>query len=369
MKRLTVHTAEKAQQYPILIAPDLIKNASLWHLYCSAPHIAIITNETVAPLYLSSLKAALTDKKVIDIILLDGECHKNLATYQHILTTLLEAHLGRDGLLIALGGGVINDITGFVAATYQRGICWITFPTTLLAQVDAAVGGKTGVNHACGKNMIGAFYPPQAVLMDTATLSTLPPREFSAGLAEVIKYALIYDISFLSWLEQHMDAVLRKEKISLENMIMNCCRYKSEIVCADEREQGMRALLNFGHTFGHALETITAYRHWLHGEAVAIGMRMAAELSEMRGLISADEKARVIALLQRAHLPTVIDIQLNFNDIYQTLFLDKKVRAGQLRFVLLSGLGQAHVVDDVTETEIFAVIAASRSENESFARF
>ena len=342
MQTLYVHTP--GHSYPIHIGFRLFDNLA----ELIRPHIggkaAIISNQTVAPLYLAPVKAACQQLgiNVCDIILPDGEQYKNSESLQQIYTGLLQHHADRRTTILALGGGVIGDLTGFAAATYQRGIPFIQIPTTLLSQVDSSVGGKTGINHPLGKNMIGAFYQPQAVIADTAALQTLPPREFSAGLAEVIKYALLGDIDFLAKLEHAMPGIMRQEPAALADTIRHCCQMKANIVEQDEKEQGIRALLNLGHTFGHAIETQMGYGNWLHGEAVAAGMVLAARLSERKGYLKTADTERIVRLLQAARLPVAppefaVDIWLAH------MQHDKKNQAGQIRLVILKRLGQAAI--------------------------
>lgn len=344
MKSLQVELGERS--YPIHIGADLLGQADWLTPYIRGRQVAVVTNETVAPLYLQPLLDSLKDFKTTPIILPDGEAHKNWQTLQLIFDALLEQRHDRRTTLIALGGGVIGDMTGFAAACYQRGVDFIQIPTTLLSQVDSSVGGKTGINHPMGKNMIGAFYQPQAVLIDTKTLNTLPPRELSAGLAEVIKYGLICDAPFLDWLERNMSALLSLDNQALTEAIYRSCAAKARIVGADEKESGVRATLNLGHTFGHAIETHMGYGQWLHGEAVAAGTVMALDLSQRLGWISAADQQRAIHLLQAAQLPVVPPVQMTAADFMQHMALDKKVLDGQLRLVLLQALGEAIVTAD-----------------------
>jgi 3-dehydroquinate synthase len=342
MRTLMVDLAERS--YPIYIGENLFRRERL------APHIPghqvlIVSNETVAPLYLEPLQAALTDFEVHTAVLPDGERHKTLEVASRLYERLLQQRLDRQCTLIALGGGVVGDMTGFVAATYQRGVHFIQIPTTLLAQVDSSVGGKTGVNHPLGKNMIGAFHQPRCVLADTRTLTTLPERELKAGLAEIIKYGLIRDTDFLAWLEQSMPRLLARDPEALTYAIEQSCRNKAEVVGADEREAGDRALLNLGHTFGHAIETETHYSGWLHGEAVAVGMRMAAFMSRQLGWLSDEDFSRVERLLQAAELP-LEPPAMGSGRFRELMAVDKKAIGGQLRLVLLQALGQAVVTKD-----------------------
>jgi 3-dehydroquinate synthase len=359
MRRLQVDLTGRA--YPILIGPGLLDNEALLAGKIRGKY-AIISNTTVAPLYLSRLEASL--KKVgaggTALILPDGESHKNGETLNLIYDHLLAERHDRSTTVIALGGGVIGDLAGYAAATYQRGVAFVQVPTTLLAQVDSSVGGKTGINHPRGKNMIGAFWQPRLVLAATDTLQTLPERELSAGLAEVIKYGLIRDLPFMEWLETHMDQLLAREADALTYAIERSCRNKAEVVAGDELEtakDGGRALLNLGHTFGHAIETGVGYGEWLHGEAVAAGTMMAAELSQRLGWISVAEFARIEQLLVRAKLP-IRGPQLGSARYLDLMGHDKKVIAGQLRLVLLKQIGQAVTWADASSADICAAIDA-----------
>ena len=344
------------RSYPIFIGSDEIRNADIAS-YISGKKVMIVTNETIAPLYLEPLKRQLTDKQVDSVILADGEQHKNLDTLNLIFDQLIGGHHDRKTTLIALGGGVVGDMTGFAAASYQRGVPFIQIPTTLLAQVDSSVGGKTAVNHAMGKNMIGAFYQPQAVIIDTDTLSTLPDREFYAGLAEVIKYGLIVDADFFQWLETNIDLLLQRDKQALAYAIELSCVSKARIVAEDETEQGIRAILNLGHTFGHAIETFQSYKQWIHGEAVAAGMVMAAELSVISGDLPEADLHRTKALLQRCSLPVAPPADMAAEDFTRLMLRDKKVLDGQLRLVLLERLGEACVTDQFSIDHLNQVLA------------
>jgi 3-dehydroquinate synthase len=313
-----------------------------------------VSNETVAPLYYDALAQSLADRDITSINLPDGEAFKTVATMQKILDQLVTTGANRDTTVIALGGGVVGDIAGFAAACYMRGVAFVQVPTTLLAQVDSSVGGKTGVNHEKGKNLIGAFHQPQLVLIDTETLNTLPIRELRAGLAEVIKYGAICDPQFFAWLESNMAALLDKNPEALAYAIQRSCELKAEVVAGDEREAGRRAILNFGHTFGHAIEHCLGYGQWLHGEAVAAGMVMAAEMS---GIPAAD-LARLRALLEVAGLP-VQPPALSSERWIAAMGMDKKVRQKQLRFVLLRALGDAYVTADYEQAGLRALIGAT----------
>jgi 3-dehydroquinate synthase len=348
MQTLTVSLGHRS--YPIHIGPGLLHKADLIASMLPQNRAAIVTNTTLAPLYLPALSGALQKQGVatVDIVLPDGESHKNWETLNKVFDALLAHRCERKTALIALGGGVIGDITGFAAAVYQRGVPFLQIPTTLLAQVDSAVGGKTAINHPLGKNMIGAFYQPLAVISDTDALDTLPERELVAGLAEVIKYGLICDPVFFDWLESNISRLLAREPEALAYAIERSCHNKAEIVAQDERETGVRALLNFGHTFGHAIEAGLGFGTWLHGEAVAAGMVLAARLSLKMGLIGQHDLGRVIDLLSRAKLPTIAP-ELGIERYMELMGHDKKVDAGKLRFILLKSIGSSFVSDHIPE--------------------
>ncbi|MFZ2301392.1 MAG: 3-dehydroquinate synthase [Gallionella sp.] len=358
METLTVGLGERS--YPIHIGSGLLDQAKLLQPALPRKRVAIVTNTTVAPLYLEKLQRALQSigTSSTPIILPDGEEYKNSATLNLIYDALLANRCERTTPLVALGGGVIGDMTGYAAATYLRGVPFIQIPTTLLAQVDSSVGGKTGINHPLGKNMIGAFYQPQLVLADTATLETLPDNELAAGIAEVIKYGLIRDPTFFEWLEQNMGKLLARDTEALQYAIARSCRNKAEIVAADERESGERALLNLGHTFGHAIESGMGYGNWLHGEGVAAGTVMAADLSQRLGWIGAQEVARTRRLFECAGLPTVAP-DLGVEKYLELMGLDKKVESGKIRFVLLKAIGHAVVSADVPEELLRQTLTAS----------
>ena len=341
MKTLTVELGSRS--YPIHIGQQLLGHADLLTRHIHSRQVMIVTNDTIAPLYLENARQQLSDFDTASVILPDGEQYKNLDTLNTIFTALLEHRFNRDCTLVALGGGVVGDITGFAAASYQRGVAFLQIPTTLLAQVDSSVGGKTGVNHSLGKNMIGAFHQPGCVVIDTDTLDTLDDRQLSAGLAEVIKYGLIRDADFFDWLETNMNALRARDKQVLAYAIERSCSIKAEIVAADERESGQRALLNLGHTFGHAIETGTGYGNWLHGEAVATGMLMAADLSARHGWLSPDMVQRTEQLLKNAGLPTSPPAAMNEAQFMELMAIDKKVVDGELRLVLLKAIGDAVV--------------------------
>lgn len=339
MKTLTVDLGERS--YPIHIGQDLLGTPELLTKHINGRQVMVVTNDTIAPLYLDTISNMLSGFDLATVVLPDGEQYKNLDTLNIIFTALLEKRFNRGCTLIALGGGVVGDITGFAAASYQRGVAFLQVPTTLLAQVDSSVGGKTGVNHVLGKNMIGAFHQPGCVLIDTNTLDTLDDRQLAAGLAEVIKYGLINDAAFFAWLENNIDALKARDKQALAYAIERSCTIKAEIVAADERESGQRALLNLGHTFGHAIETGTGYGNWLHGEAVGTGMLMAADLSARHDWLSRDAVERTEKILQQAGLPTVPPGEMHEEDFMQLMAVDKKVVDGGLRLVLLKDIGDA----------------------------
>ncbi len=356
MQTLRVELGERG--YAIHIGERLLSHAELILPQLELPRTAIVTNTTVAALYLQpfaqSLRSAGVD--VASIVLEDGERYKDWATLNRVYDALLEGRCDRKTTLIALGGGVVGDLAGFAAATYMRGIPFIQVPTTLLAQVDSSVGGKTGINHPLGKNMIGAFYQPRLVLADTAVLATLPPRELSAGMAEVIKHGLIRDGAFFAWLEQNMEKLLAGDQDALAHAVLRCCEIKAAVVAADERETGVRALLNFGHTFGHAIESGLGFGNWLHGEAVAAGMAMAADLSCRLGFIGQADVRRIIALLKRAGLPSAPP-DIAAERLLQLMGADKKTEGGKLRFVLLDAIGAASIHSDVPDGPLQQTLA------------
>jgi 3-dehydroquinate synthase len=330
----------------------ILAQAKFSALILLAISLGIVSNETIAPLYLELVEKQLAGLQVDKVILADGEQYKNLDNLNLIFDQLITCHHDRKTTLIALGGGVVGDMTGFAAASYQRGVPFIQIPTTLLAQVDSSVGGKTAVNHALGKNMIGAFYQPQAVIIDTDTLSTLSDREFSAGLAEVIKYGLIVDPQFFEWLEDNIQALLNRDQQALAYAVELSCVSKANVVAADETEQGVRAILNLGHTFGHAIETFQQYKDWIHGEAVAAGMVMAAELSVMAGDLTSDDLERIKNLLTACALPIAPPEGMAADDFMRLMVRDKKVLDGQLRLVLMKSLGSAFVSDQFSVADL-----------------
>ncbi len=346
------------RSYDIHIGSGLLGQASHFEKHVRGRTAAIVTNETVAPLFAAQLEATLAaaGARVLRIVLPDGEAHKTWQTLDRVFEALLRAQADRKTVLVALGGGVVGDIAGFAAAAYQRGIAHLQVPTTLLAQVDSSVGGKTAINHPLGKNMIGAFHQPGLVVADLDTLATLPPREYSAGLAEVVKYGAIHDIAFLSWIEGHADALLRREIAALEHAVRRSCEIKALIVARDERESGVRALLNFGHTFGHAIESAAGYGTILHGEAVATGMALAARFSARTGRVREADAARLIALLERLSLPVAppkfpVDVWLEY------MGRDKKNEGGRITLVLLDALGTGAVVKDAGARDLESFLA------------
>lgn len=354
MHTLTVELGERS--YPIYIGSDLIGQGGLLAQHIRNKRVLIVSNDVVAPLYLNKLAAGLRTRdgdpvEVDTVVLPDGEHTKTLETLNLIFDELLARRHERSTTLIALGGGVTGDLTGFAAAVYQRGVNFIQVPTTLLSQVDSSVGGKTGVNHRLGKNMIGAFYQPQCVLADIDVLNSLPLRELQAGLAEVIKYGLLGNLGFFEWLEQHMDALLARDPVLMAEAVKICCEEKARIVAADEREGGVRALLNLGHTFGHAIEAAMGYGNWLHGEAVGTGMVMAADLSRRLGWISAQDAQRARSLIERAGLPVCPPAEMTPEQFVELMSVDKKVQAGRIRFVLLRNLGDA-VVESAIDPQL-----------------
>ncbi len=360
MQTLTVDLGDRS--YPIYIGSGLLDQPQLLTPHIPGRQVLVVSNETVAPLYLERVLKSLTSFQVETVILPDGEQYKTLNTVNTIYTALLEHRFDRSCTLLALGGGVVGDITGFAAATYQRGVHFIQVPTTLLAQVDSSVGGKTGVNHPLGKNMIGAFHQPRCVLADTETLNTLDDRQLSAGVAEVIKYGLIRDAEFFDWLEQHIPELLTRDPQQLAYAIERSCRNKAEVVTADERESGQRALLNLGHTFGHAIEAAMGYGVWLHGEAVGTGMLMAADLSRRLGWLDDGQLARIHAITELARLPLHTPPGLDTQQFLKWMAVDKKVQAGRLRLVLLTGIGTSVITDDYDVAKLRETLNAFHRE-------
>jgi len=356
----TLRLALGERSYPIHIGAGLLGEPELYRPHVRGKRVGVVTNRVVAPLYLERVQRALekAEARVVPVLVEDGEQAKSWSVLDRVFDALLAARLGRDALLVALGGGVIGDLAGFAAAVYQRGIPFLQLPTTLLAQVDSSVGGKTAINHARGKNMVGAFHQPLAVIADVASLDTLPERELRAGIAEVIKHGFILDLEFVGWLEANLEKLLARERAALEHAVRRSCELKAQVVAADERESGLRAILNFGHTFGHAIEAGAGYGEWLHGEAVAAGMAMAAELSVRAGLLSASDAARVKALIARAGLP-LRGPALAPERYLELMQVDKKAAAGEVRFVLLEGLGRAALRGGLDEAMIRESLAAA----------
>lgn len=355
MRTLTVELGDRS--YPIYIGQNLLDNAELLTRHVDSRQVMIVSNETVAPLYLERVRAALAGRQLASVILPDGEAYKTMDSAMMVFDGLLSRRFSRSAHLVALGGGVIGDLTGFAAACYQRGIPFIQIPTTLLAQVDSSVGGKTAVNHPRGKNMIGAFHQPKCVIADMTTLDTLPARELSAGLAEVIKYGLIRDPGFCDWLEANMDGLVGRDADLLAQAVERSCLNKAQVVAADERESGERATLNLGHTFGHAVETGLGYGEVLHGEAVAIGMCQAADLSRRLGWLTEADVRRIEQLLARAGLPTVPPDALDADAFLEHMAVDKKNVEGELRVILLKQIGRATLPMPVEITRLRETLA------------
>lgn len=368
MDTLTVELGERS--YPIHIGSGILIESELLTEGIPGPDIMIVTNETIAPLYLETILATFQNHpgrnntenyRIETIALPDGEKYKNIEILNRVFDALLKRRYTRDCTLIALGGGVVGDMTGFAAACYQRGVAFVQVPTTLLAQVDSSVGGKTGVNHPLGKNMIGAFHQPIGVFVDTDTLATLDDRQLRAGLAEVIKYGLIRDVGFFAWLEEHMEELLVRKPDALRHAIYHSCKNKAMVVSADEREKGNRALLNLGHTFGHAIETGLGYETWLHGEAVAAGMVLAARLSARSGWLKHSDVLRIENLIGRARLPVRIPENIAVDRMRELMRVDKKVLGGKMRLVLLKDIGKAMVTDAFDGDALDAVLETRQS--------
>jgi 3-dehydroquinate synthase len=353
--RLEVDLGERS--YPIVVGSGVLREASTFASHLTGRRVCVVTNATVAPLYLAALADALFDRDVDACIVPDGEQFKTLETYARVLDHLIEHRHDRSTTVIALGGGVIGDIAGFVAATYQRGVGLIQVPTTLLAQVDSSVGGKTAVNHPRGKNMIGAFYQPRLVVADLEALATLPDREYLCGLAEIVKYGVIRDAEFFAWLENHGDALRARDPSALSHAIVTSCAIKAAVVAADEREDGVRAILNFGHTFGHAIESLTGYE-FHHGEAVAIGMVMASDLSMRQGWLSAAAAERIGRLIEAFGLPVAAPGNLTATRLREAMAIDKKVQDGRLRLVLARSIGDVVVTDRFDRSALDATLTA-----------
>lgn len=357
----TLRVALGDRSYPIHIGAGLLGEPALFAPVARGRRVAVVTNTVVGPLYLDAVMGALEEAGAtapVRVLIEDGEAAKSWATLDRVIDALLAARLGRDALVVALGGGVVGDLAGFAAAVYQRGVPFLQVPTTLLAQVDSSVGGKTAINHARGKNMVGAFHQPLAVIADVGTLSTLPDRELRAGVAEVIKHGLILDREFLEWLERHLDALLARDPVALGHAVRRSCELKAQVVAADERESGLRAILNFGHTFGHAIEAGVGYGEWLHGEAVATGMVMAAELSVLAGTLARVDAERIRALIARAGLP-VRGPALSADRYLELMEVDKKAAGGRMRFILLEGLGKAALHADLDSRLVRRSIASA----------
>jgi 3-dehydroquinate synthase len=354
MKKLSVDLPDKS--YPIFIGQNISSDPALISPYVTGKQVMIVTNDTIAPLYLEQAKQLFSDYQVDTVILPDGEKYKTLDCLNLIYSALLTHKHNRTTTLVALGGGVVGDMTGFAAASYQRGVDFIQMPTTVLSQVDSSVGGKTGVNHALGKNMIGAFHQPNCVLIDIATLETLPDKELSAGLAEVIKYGLICDDPFFKWLEANMERLLARDEEALMYAIETSCANKAKVVAQDEKEGGIRAILNLGHTFGHAIETEQGYGNWLHGEAVSAGTVMAADLSKRLGWITQNDYLRIVSILKAARLPVDSPEGMGGDRFKELMAVDKKVLDGNLRLVLLKAMGQAITTSDFDMDQLDATL-------------
>jgi 3-dehydroquinate synthase len=353
---LTLNVSLAARSYPIHIGESLLANRQLLGEQLTAKDLLLVSNTTVAPLYADQVRSALADRRIVDVRLPDGEQYKTLEYVTRVLDVLIANRFGRDAMVLALGGGVVGDLAGFSAACYQRGIAFAQLPTTLLAQVDSSVGGKTGVNHPGGKNMIGAFHQPAVVLADTRTLHTLPPRELRAGLAEVVKYGLIFDHAFLNWIEHNVSQLLALDPAAIAHAVHRSCELKADVVKRDERETGDRALLNLGHTFGHAIETATGYTQWLHGEAVATGMLMAADMSARMGMLAKTDVERVRTLLERIGLPVQAP-RIGAQRAMEYMSIDKKVKAGRVRLILLEKLGAAKFTAEYPDDALASTLA------------
>ena len=352
MEKITVGLNERS--YPIYIGTSQHYGELVRKALPKISDLMVVTNDTVGPLYFDSLKKQLEESgfKVCECVLKDGEAYKIIDSFWEIQTALLENNFARDSAIIALGGGVVGDMAGFAASTYQRGIPFIQIPTTLLAMVDSSVGGKTAINHPLGKNMIGAFYQPKAVIADLDTLKTLPKRELTAGLGEVVKTAIIYDAEFFCYLEENLEKVFSYDLEVIGRIVKNCCQVKASVVSEDEKERGLRAILNYGHTFGHAIEAFLGFGTWLHGEAVGLGMVIASALGRKRGLISAQDDERMLQLCRKALLPVKIPENMTADDFIQHMRHDKKVRQGTIRYVLPTAIGKVDIFSDVTDEEI-----------------
>jgi 3-dehydroquinate synthase len=355
VQRIDVNLGSRS--YPIFIGSGILESADELQKAIPARDVLLVTNTTVGPLYSARVTAALAPRRCLEVALPDGEVHKTLANVSRVLDVLVANRFSRDACVVTLGGGVVGDMAGFAAACYQRGIAFVQLPTTLLAQVDSSVGGKTGVNHPGGKNLIGAFHQPAAVFADTDTLNTLPDRELRAGFAEVIKYGLIVDREFFDWLEAHAQELLARDPAALAHAIKRSCEIKADIVGRDEREQGERALLNLGHTFGHAIESATNYSSWLHGEAVGAGMLLAAEMSQRLGWVDAADVERLESVLRRFGLPVDVS-SLPASTLADKMKIDKKVFAGRIRLVLLKAIGKSVVTGEYADTALRETLQA-----------
>ncbi len=355
MKQVSVELGHRS--YPINIGADLLNQKSLFSSHIAAEQVFVVTNPTVSALYLKSLIESLDGYTVSIFKMGDGEVHKSFETFQSIIEAMIQAHCRRNVTVIALGGGVVGDMAGFAAACYQRGVPFIQVPTTLLAMVDSSVGGKTAINHPLAKNMVGAFYQPQAVIADLNSLATLPQREFAAGMAEVIKYGVIYDFEFFKYLEANVEAILRKESEVLATIVSRCCEIKAEVVAQDERESGLRGILNLGHTFGHAIEKAGKYHTFLHGEAVAMGTCMAFELALAKGLIEKEYMESVIKLFEAFSLPVFLYENYSVEQLLSTMRHDKKNQSEKIRLVIPVGLGKVDISDRYSDNDIRSAIA------------
>lgn len=357
----TLHVDLGSRSYPIFIGAGLLNKTELLEPYIQGKTTVTVSNTTVAPLYIDKIHQLTPHFSNTDILLPDGEKYKTFETLGQIYTEMLEARCDRKATLLALGGGVVGDVAGYASATYQRGINFIQIPTTLLSMVDSSVGGKTGVNHPLGKNMVGAFHQPQCVIIDTETLNTLDDRQLSAGIAEVIKYGYINDLEFIDWLDENMEKLLKRDPEALAYAIYLSCEHKAKIVAADEKEKGQRALLNLGHTFGHAIETGMGYGNWLHGEAISAGMVMAAELSKEHGWIDQAELNSIHALLKKANLPITPPKEISASRFNELMSIDKKVQDGVLHLVLMKSLGESIISSDFDSEALQKVLARKLS--------
>jgi len=358
---ITLEVDLGSRSYPIHIGPGTLTDAALIRDWVLSRQVMIVSNETVAPLYLGAIEAAFSDRIVGTVILADGEQFKTLDSFDLIISELLEQGFDRSCTLIALGGGVVGDITGYAAASYQRGVDFVQIPTTLLAQVDSSVGGKTAVNHRLGKNMVGAFHQPRCVIADIATLETLDQRQLRAGIAEIIKYGLIFDPELFVWLEANVEKLLELDQDCLTYAVRRSCEDKATIVAKDELESGVRALLNLGHTFGHGIENVLGYGHWLHGEAIACGMCMAAALSLRMGLLSHSDYERIISINKLVGLPTLPPRDLDPKTLAAAMQMDKKNHGGRIRLILIRAIGDAFICDDYSDDEFRMVLESGRA--------